>query len=202
MRPKLELLDKPFLERILEEAFRLIEDPGVRVAPYVVELLRAAGITVKDGAARIPEALARRLLDLAPRGFCLYDRGGNPAVRYGGDGQTSKTARGIWRRDFAPPLSMAISPSSVCRLDAEKAPVTTGFSEYPRTSSRRYQSPISWGTSLQTMAVDCAANCGSISATCTSYTRSAASAGRACWVWGSRMFRHDEPGSKWTSSPP
>jgi len=85
MRPKLELLDKPFLERILEEAFRLIEDPGVRVAPYVGELLRAAGITVKDGAARIPEALARRLLDLAPRGFCLYDRGGNPAVRYGGD---------------------------------------------------------------------------------------------------------------------
>jgi trimethylamine---corrinoid protein Co-methyltransferase len=85
MRPKLELLDKPLIERILDEAFQLIEDPGVRVAPYVEELLRAAGITVKEGIAHIPEVLARRLLDLAPRGFCLYDRLGKPAVHYGGD---------------------------------------------------------------------------------------------------------------------
>ncbi len=56
MRPKLELLDKPLIERILDEAFQLIEDPGVRVAPYVEDLLRAAGITVKDGVAHIPES--------------------------------------------------------------------------------------------------------------------------------------------------
>ena len=85
MRPKLELLDKPLIERILEEAFQLIEDPGVRVARYVEELLRSAGITVKDGVAHIPETLARRLIDLVPRGFCLYDRLGKPAVHYGGD---------------------------------------------------------------------------------------------------------------------
>jgi trimethylamine--corrinoid protein Co-methyltransferase len=85
MRPKLQLLDNPLIERILGEAFQLIEDPGVRVAPYVVDLLRSAGVTVKDGVAHIPEALARRLLDLAPRGFCLYDRSGKPAVRYGDD---------------------------------------------------------------------------------------------------------------------
>jgi len=85
MRPKLELLDKPLIERILDEAFQLIEDPGVRVAPYAFELLQSAGVTVKDGVAHIPEPLARRLLDLAPRGFCLYDRSGRPAVRYGGD---------------------------------------------------------------------------------------------------------------------
>jgi trimethylamine:corrinoid methyltransferase-like protein len=53
----------------------------VRVAPYVESLLRAAGITVKEGIAHIPEALARRLLDLVPRGFCLYDRLGKPAVQ-------------------------------------------------------------------------------------------------------------------------
>ena len=85
MRPRLELLNKALIERILGEAFQLIEDPGVRVAPYVVDLLRGAGISVKDGVAHIPEALARRLLDLAPRGFCLYDRSGKPAVRYGGE---------------------------------------------------------------------------------------------------------------------
>jgi len=85
MRPKFELLDESLIERILEEAFLLIDDPGVRVAPYVVDLLREAGVTVRDGVAHIPEPLARRLLDLAPRGFSLYDRSGKPAVRYGGD---------------------------------------------------------------------------------------------------------------------
>lgn len=85
MRPKLELLDKPLIERILGEAFQLIEDPGVRVAPYVEDLLRGAGVTVNDGIAHIPEPLARRLVELAPRGFCLYDRNGKPAVHYGGD---------------------------------------------------------------------------------------------------------------------
>jgi len=85
MRPKLELLDRALVERILGEAFQLIEDPGVRVAPYVVDLLRSAGVTVEDGVAHIPESLARRMVELAPREFRLYDRTGNPAVRYGGD---------------------------------------------------------------------------------------------------------------------
>jgi trimethylamine--corrinoid protein Co-methyltransferase len=84
-RPKFQLLDKPLVERMLDEAFQLIEDPGVRVAPYVFELLRAAGITVEDGVAHMPEALARRLLELVPRDFYLYDRSGKAAVRYGGD---------------------------------------------------------------------------------------------------------------------
>ena len=51
MRPRLELLGRPLIERVLAEAFLLIQDPGVRVAPYVVELLRSAGIDVADGIA-------------------------------------------------------------------------------------------------------------------------------------------------------
>ena len=85
MRPKLELLDKALIGRILGEAFQLIENPGVRVAPYVVELLRAAGARVTDGVAHIPETLARRQLALAPHEFYLYDRNGKAAVHYGGD---------------------------------------------------------------------------------------------------------------------
>lgn len=85
MKPKFELLDRPLIERILAEAFQLIENPGVRTAPYVEDLLRAAGATVKDGVAHIPASLARRMLELVPRGFCLYDRFGKPAVYYGGD---------------------------------------------------------------------------------------------------------------------
>src|SRR5258705_2831988 len=108
MRLKLELLDKP-----------LIEDPGVRVARYVEDLLRAVGITVKDGVAHIPEVLARRLLDLVPRGFCLYDRLGKPAVHYTGDSvhfrsrlvvsehPGSRTAAGAPRRLCRPPTPRA-----------------------------------------------------------------------------------------------
>ncbi|MGB9236079.1 MAG: trimethylamine methyltransferase family protein [Terriglobales bacterium] len=85
MRPRFQLLDKTLTERIVGEAFQLIEKPGVRVAPYVVELLRGAGIRVEDGVAHIPEKVARAALESSPRGFSLYDRSGKPAVRYEGD---------------------------------------------------------------------------------------------------------------------
>jgi trimethylamine---corrinoid protein Co-methyltransferase len=85
MRPKFALLDQSLIERMLGEAFQLIEDPGVRVAPYVEDLLRGAGVTVKEGVAHIPESLARRLLELVPREFSLYRRDGRPGVHYGGN---------------------------------------------------------------------------------------------------------------------
>ncbi|HVO60690.1 MAG TPA: trimethylamine methyltransferase family protein [Terriglobales bacterium] len=85
MRPKLELLDRPLIERILDEAFQLIENPGVRVAPAVYELLAAAGVHVENGIAHIPEVIARKALASVPHEFFLYDRSGNAAVRYGGD---------------------------------------------------------------------------------------------------------------------
>lgn len=85
MRPRFQLLDEALIERILEEAFQLIDDPGVQVAPYVEGLLRGAGIPVKDGVAHIAEPLARRLLELVPRDFWLYERSGRPAVHYGGN---------------------------------------------------------------------------------------------------------------------
>lgn len=85
MRPKFTLLDTALIGRILDEAFDLIEDPGVRVAPYVEDLLRDAGIRVEDGVAHISETLARQLLERVPREFFLYDRRGNPSVHYGGD---------------------------------------------------------------------------------------------------------------------
>ncbi len=85
MRPKFELLDRPLIERIIGEAFELIDDPGVRVAPYVVELLQAAGIPVCDGVAHIAQATAQYALDSVPRDFYLYDRRGRPAVHYGGN---------------------------------------------------------------------------------------------------------------------
>ena len=85
MRPTFKLLDQAFVERILAEAFQLIEDPGVRVAPSVVELLRGAGARVNDGVAHFPANLAKSALQTVPREFWLYDRKGNAAVHYGGN---------------------------------------------------------------------------------------------------------------------
>jgi trimethylamine--corrinoid protein Co-methyltransferase len=85
VRPKLELLDRPLIERILDEAFQLIDNPGVRVAPAVYDLLAGAGVPVKDGVARIPERTARHALSSVPHDFLLYDRSGQPAVHYGSD---------------------------------------------------------------------------------------------------------------------
>ena len=79
------MLDNALIERILAEAFQLIKDPGVRVAPYVEDLLRGVGIPVKDGVAHIPEPLARTALQSVPREFFLYDRNGRPSVHYGGN---------------------------------------------------------------------------------------------------------------------
>src|ERR1019366_8678828 len=73
------------IERILDEAFQLIREPDVRIAPYVVELLRSGGASIDGDVARIPEALARQALATVPREFFLYDRRGDPAVHYGGD---------------------------------------------------------------------------------------------------------------------
>jgi len=85
VRPKLELLDGSLVERILDEAFQLIREPGIRVAPYAIELLHSAGAHIVGGVVQIPEALARHALDTAPHEFFLYDRSGNPVVHYGGD---------------------------------------------------------------------------------------------------------------------
>lgn len=85
MRPKLELLDSLLIDRILGEAFQLIREPGIRVAPYAIELLQSAGAHIAGDVVRIPEALARRALETVPHEFFLYDRAGNPVVHYGGD---------------------------------------------------------------------------------------------------------------------
>ena len=86
MRPKLELLDRQLVDRILEEAFELLETFGTKVgAPEALDLLAAAGARVEDGGVGIPKALVQRALESVPREFFLHNRAGNPVVRYGGD---------------------------------------------------------------------------------------------------------------------
>ncbi len=86
MQPKLELLDADLVRRVLDEAFLLLRDHGVKVqAPEAVELLVGAGARTDEDVVFLPEALVRAALQTVPREFHLHDRAGEPRVTYGGD---------------------------------------------------------------------------------------------------------------------
>jgi trimethylamine--corrinoid protein Co-methyltransferase len=88
MQPILKLLDGDLVNRILDEAFQLLMSPGFKVqSAEARRLLAAAGAQIDEAeeVAHIPEAVARRALETVPREFYLYNRAGEPVVRYGGD---------------------------------------------------------------------------------------------------------------------
>ena len=86
MHPKLELLTPDLIARILDEAFQLMHKPGIKVQSAAArELLVDAGATANGDVVDIPEDIIRKALNTTPEEFYLYDRNGQPKVRYGGD---------------------------------------------------------------------------------------------------------------------
>ena len=76
------------IDHILDEAFQLMLNPGIKVqSAEARDLLAAAGAQVDaDEIAHIPEKLVRAGPARPSRtAFYLYDRDGKPAVTYGGD---------------------------------------------------------------------------------------------------------------------
>jgi trimethylamine---corrinoid protein Co-methyltransferase len=88
MQPKLTLLNNELIAQILEEAYELLQCPGIKVQnPEARELLAAAGAKLypDNQVIGIPAALVQKALESVPREFYLYDYDGNPVVHYGGD---------------------------------------------------------------------------------------------------------------------
>jgi trimethylamine---corrinoid protein Co-methyltransferase len=86
MQPKLELLTPDLIARILDEAFQLMHKPGIKVQSATArELLVAAGATANGDIVDLSEKIVRNALFTTPEEFFLYDRQGQPKVRYGGD---------------------------------------------------------------------------------------------------------------------
>jgi trimethylamine--corrinoid protein Co-methyltransferase len=88
MQPKLTLLSDELISRILEEAYELLQCPGIKVQnPEARDLLAAAGAKLypDNQVIGIPAALVHQALESVPREFYLYDYDGNPVVHYGGD---------------------------------------------------------------------------------------------------------------------
>ncbi len=88
MQPNITLLDDELVKQILDEAFQLLINPGIKVqSPQARELLEGAGAKVDKEAevVQIPEKLVYQALETVPHQFYLYDRNGNPKVNYGGN---------------------------------------------------------------------------------------------------------------------
>jgi trimethylamine--corrinoid protein Co-methyltransferase len=88
MQPKLTLLSDELIAQILEEAYELLQCPGIKVQnPEARDLLAAAGAKIypENQVIGIPASLVQKALESVPREFYLHDYDGNPVVHYGGD---------------------------------------------------------------------------------------------------------------------
>ena len=88
MQPQLRILSSELVPKIIDEAFQLLLNPGIKVnLKEARTLLADAGAIVDEGreVVQIPEEVARKALETVPHEFTLYDQDGEPAVHYGGD---------------------------------------------------------------------------------------------------------------------
>ncbi len=88
LRPKIFLLNDELADRIIEEAFLLLEKIGVFVEnDSALRLLQTSDARVEVGSKRVyfPRQLVENCLRAAPAEFFLYDREGEKKFRIGGD---------------------------------------------------------------------------------------------------------------------
>ena len=83
-RPVLEILDRKFIERILNEAYELLEKVGIMVEnEKALHLLAEAGAAVERSRhhARIGQHLVESALKTAPAAVTIFDREGHEALK-------------------------------------------------------------------------------------------------------------------------
>ncbi len=87
MRPTLNVLSPELIERILDEAFRVLDETGMEIRGHEMRrrLLEAGLPTTADGRVRFPRAVVEAAIASAPRSFQLYDRDGNAHADLGED---------------------------------------------------------------------------------------------------------------------
>ena len=87
--PYYALLDEEALERIEDQAFRLLQEYGIQFhdAPDALARWRAHGAEVRDSRVRIPKEMLQALLASAPSEFTQVARNPARSVRIGGTAQ-------------------------------------------------------------------------------------------------------------------
>ena len=87
MRPNLQVLAPELIERILEEAYRVLATTGMEVRGKEMRrrLIEAGLPTGADGRVLFPRDIVEAAIASAPRSFQLYDRDGNAHADLGED---------------------------------------------------------------------------------------------------------------------
>src|SRR6478672_906644 len=88
MRPTLSVLSDELIDRILEEAKRVLADVGMEIrGPEMRRRLIDAGLPTNASGERVlfPRDVVERAIASAPKSFLLHDRDGNPHADLGGD---------------------------------------------------------------------------------------------------------------------
>jgi trimethylamine---corrinoid protein Co-methyltransferase len=88
MRPTIEVLSPQLIERILDEAMRILAETGMEVrGPEMRRRLLDAGLPTDASGHRVrfPRTIVEQAIESAPKAFWLYDRDGNPHADIGGD---------------------------------------------------------------------------------------------------------------------
>jgi trimethylamine--corrinoid protein Co-methyltransferase len=88
MQPKIRILSPELESQIIDEAFQLLMEPGIKVKlKFARNLLSDAGASADEDSeiVHIPESVARKALTTVPNEFYLYDQTKKPVIHYGGD---------------------------------------------------------------------------------------------------------------------
>lgn len=85
MNARFEVLTKKERQRILEQAFRLLETNGVSIfSEEAKKYYTDNGCTVDGDTVKIPTDLVKKCISSAPSMIEMYDREGNPSMHVGG----------------------------------------------------------------------------------------------------------------------
>ncbi len=88
MRPTLTVLDDALIDRILDEALRILAEDGMEIRGKAMrQRLLDAGMTLDARGERVlfSRAIVEKAIETAPSSFWLHDRAGNPHADIGGD---------------------------------------------------------------------------------------------------------------------
>ena len=82
-RPLLKIIDKPLIEKIITEAYKLLEKVGVLVENEdALQLLDGAGARIDHSKLKafIKQDIAEKAMRTAPESITVYDRDGIPTL--------------------------------------------------------------------------------------------------------------------------
>ena len=88
MRPTIRVLEPALIERILDEAMRVLATTGMEIrGAEMRRRLQAAGLPMNATGERVlfPREIVERAIATAPGAFTLFDRDGNPHADLGED---------------------------------------------------------------------------------------------------------------------